>query len=246
MSKCALGSRVVMDLLERFFNKTAARKISQFHLYFDNHFTNLDLIVHLRKLGLKCTGTVRDNRVKEKIVIDKRAPRGEYVVKHEKKSGMKYITVVNSKPVSIVSTASGVTPSLPLKRYSSQARSKVELPFHLYNKFMGGVDLYDGHCNNVLPSIRSKKWTWVVFMRLIQASIVNALVIYNASGDGKNKVGTKEFAISIARTYIRKGQVKREIHRIARQNKLKVCSHCPIRTRIFCKECKSPFCNPCF
>ena len=89
-----------------------------------------------------------------------------YVVKHEKNSGVNYITVVDSKPISIVSTASGVTPLLPLKSYSSQARSKVEIPFpkafHLYNKFMGGVDLHDGHCNNVLPSIRSKKWTWVV------------------------------------------------------------------------------------
>ena len=47
-------------------------------------------------------------------------------------------------------------------------------------------------------------------MRLNQASIVNALVIYNASGDGKNKIETKELAISIAKSYMRKGQVKRE------------------------------------
>ena len=64
-SKCALDSRVVMDLLEPFFNKAAAGKISQFHLY--NYFINLDLMmVHLRKLGLKCAVTIRDNRVKEK------------------------------------------------------------------------------------------------------------------------------------------------------------------------------------
>ena len=50
---------------------------------------------------------------------------------------------------------------------------------------MEGVDLHDGHCNNVLPSIHSKKWTWVVFTGLIQAFIVNALVIYNAARDGK-------------------------------------------------------------
>jgi len=55
-SKCALGSRVVMNLLQPFFSMTSTGKISQFHLYFDNYFTNLDLIVHLRKLALKCTG----------------------------------------------------------------------------------------------------------------------------------------------------------------------------------------------
>ena len=45
-------------------------------------------------------------------------------------------------------------------------------------------------------------------MRLIQASILIALVIYNASRDGKNKLGTKELAISIAKSYMRKGQVR--------------------------------------
>ena len=74
--------------------------------------------MHLRKLGLKCTGTIRDNRVKEKNVIDKRAPRGEYVVKHVKNISMNYIT---ADPVPIVSAAPGVTPLLPLKRYSLQA-----------------------------------------------------------------------------------------------------------------------------
>ena len=44
---------------------------------------------------------------------------------------------------------------------------------------------------------------------------MNALVIYNAAEDGKYKVGTKEFVVSISKSYIRKGQVKRETHRIS-------------------------------
>jgi len=175
-------------------------------------------------------------------VIDKKAPRGTYVVKHEQNSGINYITVMDSKPVSIASTAAGITPLLPSKRYSSEARSKTEIPFlqafHLYNKFMGGVDLHDGHCNNVLPSIRSKKWTWVVFIRFIQASITNSLVIFNAAKDGKEKAGIKEFTISIAKYYIQKGQQKRQKpHEKSRIDTLKTCSNCPIRTRILCKEC---------
>ena len=66
-------------------------------------------------------------------------------------------------------------------------------------------------------------------MRLIQASIVNALVLYNAAEAGKYKVGTEEFVVSIAKSYMRKGQVKRKTHRISHKNRLKVCSHCPIR-----------------
>ena len=116
-----------------------------------------------------------------------------------------YITVIDSKPVSVASTAAGVTPLLPSKRYSSERKSKIEIPFlrafHLYNKFMRGVDVHDGHRNNVLPSIRSKIWTWVVFVRLIQAAIVNSVVIFNATGNGM-KVPTIDFAISIVKSYM--------------------------------------------
>lgn len=249
--KCPLGSRVVLNLLKPFFEMTPPGKIPQFHLYFDNYFTGMDLIVHLQKLRLKSTGTIRENRVKEKNVIDKKAPRGTYVVKHEQNSHINYITLMDSKPVSIASTAAGVTPLLPSRRYDSQTRSKTEIPFpqafHLYNKFMGGVDLHDGHCNNVLPSIRSKKWTWVVFIRLIQASITNSLVIFNAAADKKKKTGTKEFTISIAKYYIQKGQQKRrKPHDKSRADTLKTCSNCPIRTRTLCEECNLRFCDKCF
>lgn len=249
LTKCALGSRVVMNLLKPFFEMTAAGKVSQYHLYFDNFFTNLDLVVHLKKLNLKCTGTVRENRVREKNVINKKSPRGTYAVKHEQNSGINYITVMDSKLVSILSTYAGVTPLLPSKRYNSNEKAKIEISFpqafHLYNRFMGGVDVHDGHCNNVLPSIRSKKWTWVVFMRLIQAAIVNSVVIFNAAGEGTKKVGTKEFTMSIAKSYVHRGKKKREKHKTISQNKQKRCSNCPIRTNLFCENCNLYFCSPC-
>ena len=144
LGKCALGSRVVLNLLEPFFAKIAAGKISLYHLYFDNFFTNLDLVVHLNKLRLKCTGTIRENRVREKNIINKKSQRGTYTVKHDVNSGMNYVTVMDSKLVSVVSTAAGVTPSLPTKRYCSNEKTKIDVQFpqafHLYNRFMGGVD----------------------------------------------------------------------------------------------------------
>jgi hypothetical protein len=252
LSKCALGSRVVLYLLQPFFQIISYNKISQFHLYFDNFFTNMDLVLHLKKLRLKCTGTIRDNRVKEKNVLDKKAPRGTYVVKHDVNSGINFITIMDSKPVSIASTAAGVNPLSISKRYSAEAKSKIEIPFpqafHLYNKFMGGVDLHDGHCNDILPSIRSKKWTWVVFMRLIQASITNSLVIFNAANDGKKKVGIKEFTISIAKYYLQKSSRKSKAHERSNSDKLRICSNgnCPIRTKIFCKTCNLNICNKCW
>ncbi|XP_032689124.1 piggyBac transposable element-derived protein 3-like [Odontomachus brunneus] len=121
-----------------------AGQVPQFHLYFDNYFTNLDLMVHLNKLQIKCTGTIRENRVADKNVISKTSKRGTYVVKHDKNSGINYITAMDSKLVSIISTAAGVTPLSDSKRYSSESKAKIDIPFpqafHLYNRFMAGTD----------------------------------------------------------------------------------------------------------
>ncbi|XP_058799929.1 piggyBac transposable element-derived protein 3-like [Phymastichus coffea] len=177
LNKCSLGSRVVINLLVPFSKKLSSTEIPRFHLYFDNFFTNFDLILHLQKLGLRCTGTIRDNRVPKEArnVIDKKALRG-------------------------------VSPKLPSQRYSAEKKARVDVhfpcAFHTYNKFMGGVDLHDNHCNNVLPIIRSKKWTWVVLIRLIQSAIVNALVLYNTCKSEDKKVGSKNFTLSIARQYL--------------------------------------------
>jgi len=249
LAKCALGSRVVMNLLKLFFEMTAPGKIPLYHVYFDNFFTNLDLVVHLKRLQLRCTGTVRENRINEKNVINKKSPRGTYAVKHEQNNGINYITVMDSKLVSILFTSAGVTPLESLKRYSSNEKAKIEIPipqaFHLYNQYMGGVDVHDGHCNNLLPSIRSKKWTWVVFIRLIQAAITNSVVIFNAAGNNKKKVGTKDFAISIAKSYIYDGERKQKKHQAIQESKQRSCSTCPVRTYLFCTDCQLYFCSPC-
>jgi len=66
LQKIALGSRVVMNLLEDLLIKTVYKKLSQYHLYCDNYFTCPDLFIHLQKIGLQATGVVRKDRIKEK------------------------------------------------------------------------------------------------------------------------------------------------------------------------------------
>lgn len=251
LANCALGSRVVMTLLQKLFSCTSPNKLHKYHLYFDNFFTSFDLQLHLQKLGLRSTGTIRENRVKEKNIIDKKSSRGTYTVKHDENSGINYITVMYSKQVSIASTAAGVTPLLPSQRYSSEQRAKVDIAmpnaFHLYNRYMGGVDLHDGHCNNVMPFIRSKKWTWVIFTRFIQSATVNSVVLFNASNEGK-KVGSKEFCLSIAKHYMEKGKMMRKkVHTFSHKNLKRICSDdsCSTRTQIFCDDCDKFFCKPC-
>lgn len=254
LAKCTLGSRVVMTLLEDFFKSVPFRKLPLYHLYMDNFFTSFDLFLHLKKLRLRTTGTIQELRVPKdmKNVVDAKADRGSFAVKHERNSGLNYITVKDSKVVSMASTLAGVTPTQPMKRYSSEASSKVDIPFpnvfSLYNKFMGGVDLHDSHCNNVMPGIRSKKWTWVVFIRLIQSAITNATVISNrARVENKKKAGTKQFMMDIARQYLDDHKSLEKQHDIIRTEKQRACSidACPTRTRFFCKTCNHYFCKTC-
>lgn len=254
LAKCAQGTRVVLTLLEDFFVSTTARKVLSYHLYMDNLFTSFDLFLHLKKLGVRATGTIRENRVQEKNVIPKKSPRGTTAVKHEKTSGINYITLVDSKTVSIASSAAGISPTFPTKRWSKENKEKISLPFpnafHIYNQFMGGVDLQDSHCNNVSPRIKSKKWTWTVFVRLIQTAITNAMVLSNrVRSDGEKKKGTLDFMIAIAHHYLdsSKSQTKSRVHKKIQAEQMRTCSThlCSIRTRTFCKTCNKYFCKKC-
>ena len=126
------------------------------------------------------------NPEKEKLMnkhkMDKnKAVRGSYVVSHEENSDINYITVMDSKLVSILYTALGVTPTISMERFDKTAKCRVPIQFpgafKTYNKFMGGVDLSDQYCSNIRTNIGSKKWTWVVLCRLIQSSLTNALIL---------------------------------------------------------------------
>lgn len=154
------------------------------------------------------TGTVKQNRVKENNKLANNVSRGTMKVKHEKNSGLNYITLMDSKEVSILSTAAAVSPLQNVKRYVKDKSRKddIAMPnaFAKYNKYMGGADIHDEYCSTLLPTFRSKKWTWVVLMQLIQSSLANAVILFNSERENYKKVSAKNFAMDIARSYLEK------------------------------------------
>ena len=165
-------------MLQNFFESVSLEKLVEYHVIFDNFFTSPDLLVYLKKLGLVATGTVRQNRVYEMKVVkqnrkakEKRVPvpvelhkksdRGNYEVKHDQISKVNYISVKDSKIVSLLTSAAGVVSLTSVKRWSSTAKEKPDLSFSqaftIYNKFMGWVDLHDQHCNDLRILIRTRK-----------------------------------------------------------------------------------------
>ena len=59
LSKIVQGSRVVITMLQPLLTSTSIQKLDKFHVYFDNLFCCTDLLIHLKKLGLKATAVVR-------------------------------------------------------------------------------------------------------------------------------------------------------------------------------------------
>lgn len=253
LASCALGSRVVLQMVNPLLNSLSKRKLSDYHLYFDNYFSSPDLLVHLKKCGLRSTGTVRKDRVSEKHIFEKKAPRGSYKVDHDRNSGMNYISVIDSKQVSILSTATSATPMKPVSRFSRTDNERVELSFPfafaLYNKFMGGVDCHDFRCKKASPSIHSRKWTWTIFLRIIESASANATIIWNiCNGNCKNKMKTKSLCKEVSRHYLSLSKLGNLKSHKSETRARSACSHCQFyrRTRKFCLNCNKYYCKSCF
>ncbi|XP_058810605.1 piggyBac transposable element-derived protein 3-like [Phymastichus coffea] len=181
LAKCPLGSRVVLQMINPLLLGLSKRKLLPYHFYIDNYFTSPDLVVYLNKYGLRSTGTVRKDRVKEKHIFEK-------------------------KEVSVLSRTVSFTPIQQMKRYSRTVKDKTEIgfpfAFSLYNKFVGGVDLRDFRCKKASPSKSSKKWTFKILLRIIEASITNALTLWNICNDHKSThVTTKDLCKEVNRMY---------------------------------------------
>ncbi|XP_058803690.1 piggyBac transposable element-derived protein 3-like [Phymastichus coffea] len=165
LSACPLGSRVVLQMVNPLLHSLSKRKLSDYHVYFDNYFTSPDLVVHLNKCGLRSTGTVRKDRVKQKHDFEK----------------IKAAGVTPLEPMERYSR-------------TAKKRSKLEFPcaFSSYNKYMGGVDLHDFRCKKASPSVSSKKWPFKIFSRIIEMSITNAVTISNLCRKDRKIMKTQE------------------------------------------------------
>lgn len=265
LNKCTLGTRVVMNLLQPFLRETPMEELEKFHVVFDNFFTSPDLLVHLKTIGLRATGMVRSNRVHEQklidnkltrvtvpITINNKSKRGDYEVKREINSNLNYVSVKDSKVVSILSTAAGIQePFKEMERFSNEEKKKISVPFPqciaTYNSYMGGVDTHDQYRNDLRININSKKWTWQIFKYIIESSLSNAIILHNICVEKEFKVKTQDFAMHIANEYLRREEKNVYPNHSAYSVPLiRVCKACSKDTAHYCFDCKSHICLICF
>nr|CAH7758611.1 unnamed protein product [Callosobruchus chinensis] len=122
-----------------------------FHIFCDNFFTSLPLLTELSNRGMKCTGTVRENRLPDcllqKSTSFKKKIRGTFVFALEETKNNLVCKWNDNSVVTIASNVSSPFPTQQVKRFSREQKKiiQVEQPSIIkkYNENMGGVDRAD-------------------------------------------------------------------------------------------------------
>lgn len=173
-----LGARVVKDLTRELIG-------GNHHVYFDNFFTGVDLLLSLKQDQIFACGTVRQNRSglpsnsKEKKT-DKKMEIGEYEFKTTN-TGLSWVKWMDKKPVHFLSNyhdPSEVT--IVNRRQKDGSLKPVNSPVICsdYNKHMGYVDSADRLIAVYKIDRKSKKWWFRLFWHFLDLTITNAYILY--------------------------------------------------------------------
>lgn len=140
----------LFDMIDDFTEEVRALPFS---FYFDNLFTGIPALNHLKSLGYNGTGTIRENRLPKGCPLKEKKKesikRGRGFMSSKSIEGMDvHITQwIDNSVVRVASTVFGMEPVALALRYSSTEKRRIEVPRPLvvsqYNKGMGGVDRMD-------------------------------------------------------------------------------------------------------
>lgn len=205
--KCAAS---VLNLLDKY---SEDKMYFPYHIYIDNFFTTLPLIIELKKRGYDCTGTIKSNRVPSDCGLTEskqfnKNSRGDFEETVGCTERGEQILVTRWKDNAVVTVASSLGESCTTKKVSRWCKiekKKISVPIpnviDNYNRCMGGTDRMDQNINKCRIGIRGKKWWWCMFTWLLDVSINNAWVLSNTCGIISTQ---KDFRRRIALRYLEK------------------------------------------
>lgn len=196
-----LGGDVVLTLIE--LGKLPAQ--SGIKIYFDNFFTSLSLMRHLRELGYYATGTIRANRVENCPLKDvnqfKKEERG---YSDFRMSDDVFLCRWNDNNVVTVATNFENWDLGFATRWSKKAKVAIPQPSLIasYNKHMGGVDKCDQAVANLRTRMRIRKWWWPIFAYFLDVSLVNSWLLARKNGCNKGTESLFAFRRYVARSLL--------------------------------------------
>ena len=175
-----MGGSVVLDLISELPSEV------EYRLFFDNLFTSIPPIDHLKQSNIGATGTIRVNRTDKTPLLDlscmKKKTRGTYCQAKDEDSGCILVRWNDNSVVTLTSNCYGVNPVRSASRWSNAEKKRISIDqpdvIYQYNQFMGGVDRLDENIAKVRVAIRMKKWWWPMFRWLLNVSVNNAWQTY--------------------------------------------------------------------
>lgn len=225
--------------------------------------------------GLYGCGTMRQNRKhfpKHFLCADKELSQGQsdsvasgdISVYKWKDRGVKCVTVASN-------SHDYTEKSQVLRRNKTGQRDSIPCPKSIadYNRYMGGVDLFDQYHANYSISWKSRRWWIKIFYYLVDATIVNSYILYKETLKNKNASAKplsalqfrSELANELIGTFI---QRKTPGPPSKKSSILNVSAHLPIkgtyrrcvlcasskkkqtRSNIICQTCNVALCKNCF
>jgi len=170
-----LGGRVVSQL-------TQSLQGTDVHIAFDNYFSSHKLMEDLYNDGIYATATVRCNRKDLPDLARQRSnmTRGDF--KWRSREHTTYIRWKDTKNVHILTTAFHQSAVEVNRKKKDGSVLKVSCPLAIreYTKRMGGVDRFDQRRQVYSVSRRSRRWWLRLFYFLLDASLVNAHILYTS------------------------------------------------------------------
>ena len=154
-------------------------------IYMDNYFTSLSLMDTLTQENSFAIGTIRSDRVEKAPLQDlRKSSRGSFCSLQESQGNILLVRWNDNSQVTLITNlrTDDVFQVGSCKRWKRSERKQVTVPqphvVKLYNKNMGGVDLFDKLRGYYRIRIRSRKWYWPLFRFCLNGSVINLWLLY--------------------------------------------------------------------
>ncbi len=170
-----LGERVIVDLTKDLFGKNH-------QVYFDNYFSAVPLVEHLKANGVQACGTIRPDRkyLPTNLMSEKSMERGQadYRVSDQDITFFKWM---DNRAVHVISNFHGTELGTIKRTQKDGTKKDFSCPIAIreYNEQMGGVDKADMLCAVYGIGRKSKKWWHRIFFGLVDRTLVNAAIAHN-------------------------------------------------------------------